>query len=198
MQDFWFYIQLGLVHVLDINAYDHILFLTALTLPFTFRNWRNVVFLATIFTIAHCLSLALSSYELVVVEVGVIEFLIPVTIIITALSNLLYVKSGTNNENIWLHALATAFFGLIHGFGFSNYFKMLMAEEDDKLSPLLGFAVGIEISQVVIILSVLVVSLLFTSLTKLKHTIFVVLFSVLIILLTLPMLIGTFPYSGTL
>ncbi len=197
MQDFWFYIQLGLEHVLDINAYDHILFLTALTVPFTFKNWKNVVVLATIFTIAHCLSLALSSYELVVVEVGVIEFLIPVTIIMTAIFNLLYVKSGANDENIWLHALATAFFGLIHGFGFSNYFKMLMAEEDDKLSPLLGFAVGIEISQVVIILSVLVASLLFTSFTKLKHTIFVILFSVVIILATLPMLIDTFPYGGT-
>lgn len=197
MQDFWFYIQLGLDHVLDVNAYDHMLFLTALTLPFTFKNWKNVVVLATIFTIAHCLSLALSSYEIVVIEVGLIEFLIPVTIVMTAIFNLLYIKSGTNDENIWLHVLATAFFGLIHGFGFSNYFKMLIAEEDDRLSPLLGFAMGIEISQVVIVLSVLLVSFLFTSLTKLKHPIFVTVVSMLIILLTLPILIDTFPYRTT-
>lgn len=195
MQDFWFYIQLGLDHVLDINAYDHILFLTALTLPFTFKSWKNVVLLTTIFTVAHCFSLALSSYELVVVEVELIEFLIPITILMTAVFNLLYVKSGANIENIWLHALATVFFGLIHGFGFSNYFKMLMAEEEDKLSPLLGFALGIEISQSIIVLSILILSLIFAILTKLRHSIFVVILSILIILLTLPMLIQTFAFG---
>ncbi|MGB6152380.1 MAG: HupE/UreJ family protein [Pricia sp.] len=197
MQDFWFYIQLGLGHVLDINAYDHVLFLTALTLPFTFKSWKNVVLLATIFTAAHCLSLALSAYELVVVEVRLIEFLIPVTILMTAIFNLLFVKSGASTENLWLHALATAFFGLIHGFGFSNYFKMLMAEEDDKLSPLLGFAVGIEISQISIVLSVLTLSLIFSSTTKLKHGTFILIFSILVIVLTLPMLLQTFPFGAS-
>lgn len=195
MQDFWFYIKLGLDHVLDINAYDHILFLTALALPFTFKSWKKVVVLATVFTITHCTSLALSAYDLILIDVGLIEFLIPVTIVMTAIFNLLYVKSGAEGNNIWLHGLATAFFGLIHGFGFSNYFKMLMAEEDDKLSPLLGFALGIEISQVIIVFSVLVVSLLVSSLTTVKHAVFVTILSFLIILLTLPMLIETFPFS---
>lgn len=194
MEDFWFYILLGLEHVLDINAYDHILFLMALALPFTFKNWEKVFILATIFTIAHCLSLALSTYEILVVETGLIEFLIPVTILMTAVFNLLYVKSESSNENIWLHAMATAFFGLIHGFGFSTYFKMLMAEEDNKLSPLLGFATGIEISQVTIVFAVLAASLLVTTLLKLRHPIFVVVSSLLIILVTLPLLINTFPY----
>lgn len=195
MQDFWFYIQLGLDHVLDVNAYDHILFLVALALPFTFKSWKKVVLLATVFTITHCISLALSSYDLIVMDAGLIEFFIPVTIVMTAIFNLLYVKSGAEGKNIGLHVIATAFFGLVHGFGFSNYFKMLMAEEDDKLSPLLGFAVGIEISQVIIVLSVLLISLLISSFTKVKHPIFITVFSVLIILLTLPMLIETFPFS---
>lgn len=194
MQDFWFYIQLGLDHVLDLNAYDHMLFLTALILPFTFKKWRAVLILATIFTIAHCLSLVLSSYDVLAVDTGLIEFLIPVTIVMTAVFDLLYVKSGANDQNIWLHALATAFFGLIHGFGFSTYFKMLIADEEDKVWPLLGFATGIEISQVVIVLAILVLSILFTSFTKLKHPTFVLVFSILIILLTIPMLIDTFPY----
>lgn len=195
MQEFWFYIQLGLEHVLDINAYDHILFLVALTLPFTFKNWKNVVVLVTIFTIAHCISLALSSYGLLVVQVRLIEFLIPVTILMTAMFNLLYLKSDRNDKNFWLHALATVFFGLIHGFGFSTYFRMLMAEEDDKLSPLIGFAVGIEISQTVIVLSILTLSIVVTSFTKLKHPVFVLVSSILIILLSLPILIDTFPYG---
>ncbi len=195
MQDFWFYIKLGLDHVLDINAYDHILFLTALAMPFTFKSWKKVVVLATVFTITHCVSLALSSYDVVIIDAGLIEFLIPITIVMTAIFNLLYVKSGAKGDNLWLHALATAFFGLIHGFGFSNYFKMLMAEEDDTLSPLLGFAMGIEISQVIIVLSVLVVSLLVSSFTKMKHSVFITIFSFLIILLTLPMLLKTFPFT---
>src|SRR5680860_44669 len=195
MQDSWFYVKLGLDHVLDINAYDHILFLTALALPFTFKSWKKVVLLATVFTITHCASLALSSYDLVLMDAGLIEFLIPVTIVMTAIFNLLYVKSGAEANNMWLHVLATAFFGLIHGFGFSNYFKMLMAEEDDTLSPLLGFALGIEVSQVIIILSVLIVSLLVSSLTKAKHPVYVAFVSVLIILLTIPILIESFPFT---
>ncbi len=194
MQDFWFYIKLGLDHVLDINAYDHILFLAALALPFTFKSWKKVVVLATVFTTTHCASLALSSYDLVVIDAEFIEFLIPVTIVMTAIFNLLYVKSGAEGDHIGLHVLATAFFGLIHGFGFSNYFKMLMAEEDATLSPLLGFALGIEVSQMIIVLSVLVVSLLVSSLTKAKHPVYVAVVSVLIILLTIPMLIETFPF----
>ena len=195
MQDFWFYIKLGLDHVLDINAYDHILFLAALALPFTFKSWKKVVVLATVFTITHCVSLALSSYDILIMNVGLIEFLIPVTIVMTAIFDLLYVKSGEEGNNIWLHVIATAFFGLIHGFGFSNYFKMLMAEEEDRLTPLLGFAVGIEISQIIIVLSVLLISLLVSSLTKMKHPISIMVFSILIILLTLPMLIETFPFA---
>ncbi|HEA23530.1 MAG TPA: HupE/UreJ family protein [Pricia antarctica] len=195
MEDFWFYIQLGLDHVLDINAYDHVLFLIALALPFTFKSWRTVVFLATLFTIAHCLSLILSSYNVLSVDVALIEFFIPITIVVTAVFNMLYAKLGSNEKNIWPHSVATVIFGLIHGFGFSTYFKMLMAEEHNKLCPLMGFALGIEISQVIIVLSVLILSFFLTSFTKLKHISLVFLLSVLIILLTIPLLIETFPYG---
>ena len=136
MQEFLFYIRLGLDHVLDFGAYDHILFLSALAVPFTFKYWKRVLILATIFTIAHCTSLALSVYEVATVDVGLIEFLIPVTILLTALFNFAYVYKEALDVGLFLHILATAFFGLIHGFGFSNYFKMLMAEEEDKITPL--------------------------------------------------------------
>jgi len=193
MQNLWFYIKLGLNHVLDFSAYDHILFLAALALPFTFKNWKKVVVLATVFTIAHCLSLALSTYDVLVMNVELIEFLIPVTIIITAIFNFFYMNARAEDKSLLLHILATTFFGLIHGFGFSNYFKMIVAEEDDKLFPLLGFATGIEISQMLIVLSVLMLAYFVLSLLKIKQIHFVVISSILIILVTIPMLIRTFP-----
>ncbi|WP_289060080.1 HupE/UreJ family protein [uncultured Zobellia sp.] len=193
MEEFLFYIKMGLEHVLDINAYDHILFLAALAVPFSFKTWKKVVLLATVFTIAHCVSLALSAYGWVNIDVSLIEFLIPVTIMMTAVFNLLYMRKAATVKSMQGHVLATMVFGLIHGFGFSNYFRMLMAEEDNKLVPLLGFAAGIEISQVTIVASVLVLGWVLTTVTKLSKVLFVVITSILIILLTIPMLIRTFP-----
>lgn len=194
MQDFWFYVQLGLHHVLDSSAYDHVLFLSALALPFTFKNWKKVVLLASIFTVAHCLSLVLSVYNIVSVNSNLIEFLIPLTILLTAIFNLVFERSELGKRSIAVHGLATAFFGLIHGFGFSNYFKMLVAGEENKLGPLLGFATGIEIAQVIIVLAVLAMAWLFQSKWGVKHTTFVRVGSVLIIVITIPLVYQTFPW----
>ena len=183
---------MGLDHVLDFSAYDHILFLSALAVPFTFRNWKMVVFLATVFTMTHCLSLFLSVYGLVVMDVGLIEFLIPVTILCTALFNLIYLRTA-EGKWVWPHALETAFFGLVHGFGFSNFFKMLIAGEDQMALPLLGFAGGIELAQVLIVLCMLLVGYVFQSIFKVKRPVFVTVAPILIVLITIPMLIGTFP-----
>ncbi|WP_282048911.1 HupE/UreJ family protein [Maribacter aquivivus] len=194
MQEFWFYIELGLHHVLDVNAYDHILFLTALALPFTFKSWKNVLLLATVFTFTHCLALVFSVYEILVIEASWIEFLIPVTILATAIFNLVDNKAQMDERTIWFHVLATGFFGLIHGFGFSNYFKMMIMGEDDKLAPLLGFAGGIELSQVVIVLLVLILAYVVQSILKVKQSLFIMVGSIVIILVTLPLLYETFPF----
>ncbi|TVZ16333.1 HupE/UreJ family protein [Maribacter sp. MAR_2009_72] len=194
MQDFWFYIQLGLQHVLDINAYDHILFLSALALPFTFKSWKKVLLLATVFTITHCLALVLSVFELIVVNAGYIEFLIPVTILATALYNLFILKDDNDGKTIWFHLLSTGIFGLIHGFGFSNYFKMMVMGEDEKLMPLLGFAGGIELSQVLIVMMVLVLAFVLQSILNVKQRLFIAVGSMLIIFITLPLLYATFPF----
>ena len=193
MDNFWFYTQLGLSHVLDTGTYDHILFLAALAAPFTYKSWKKIVILATIFTIAHCTSLSLSAYGLVTVNAIWIEFLIPVTILFTALFNLYHSKKDLDQRNMVIHSAATTFFGLIHGFGFSNFFRMLMAEEDEKLSPLLGFATGIEIAQVLVILCVLLLAYLFYSL-NLKKWLFTAILSLLIIIVTIPLLVNTFPW----
>ena len=194
IQEFWFYVQLGLHHVLDINAYDHILFLTALALPFTFKSWKNVLLLATVFTITHCLALVLSVYELLTINVSWIEFLIPVTIFLTAIFNIIYSNGQKDNKQIWFHVLATGFFGLVHGFGFSNYFKMMIMGEDNKIGPLFGFASGIEVSQVIIVMLVLVLAFVMQSIFKVKQRLFIWVGSILIMLITIPLLYQTFPF----
>lgn len=193
METFWFYIQLGLNHVLDFGAYDHILFLAALAAPFTFKGWKQILILATVFTGAHCTSLFLAVFQLAVVPVQIIEFLIPVTIAITALSNIFYHTTDRALTANWrLHIGATTFFGLIHGFGFSNYFTMLMAAEEEKLGPLFGFAAGIEVAQVLIIFFVLGIAFSAQSVFKIKKQALVLIFSILILLITIPLLIATF------
>ncbi|MDF4220019.1 HupE/UreJ family protein [Maribacter sp. M208] len=194
MQEFWFYIKLGLQHVLDINAYDHILFLAALALPFTFKSWKNVLLLATVFTFTHCLALVFSVYEVLVIDASYIEFLIPVTIVSTALFNLVESRDRKDDKAIWFHVLVTGIFGLVHGFGFSNYFKMMIMGEEDKFAPLLGFAGGIELSQVVIVLLVLMLAYVVQTIFKVKQSLFVMVGSILIILITLPLIYETFPF----
>lgn len=194
MAEFWFYCKLGLNHVLNLDAVDHILFLSALALPFTFIRWKKVLVLATLFTLAHCFSLALSVYGIVHADTGFIEFLIPLTILLTAIINVINIGK-LRVSNSWLLQLgATAFFGLIHGFGFSNYFNMLMAGEADKTVPLLGFATGIEVSQVFIIFGVLTLAQLLVGTFKLKSAVFVWIGSAVVAVLTIPMLAGTYPW----
>ncbi|ADY29422.1 MULTISPECIES: HupE/UreJ family protein [Cellulophaga] len=194
MEQFLFYIGLGLEHVLDLSAYDHILFLTALAIPFSFKDWKNVLLLATVFTVAHCFSLGLSSYGYVTPDVSLIEFLIPVTIFITALFNIYAAKNKQTLASVKLHVIATAFFGLVHGFGFSNYFKMLMAEEDNKFTPLLGFATGIEMSQILILILALALTFVVVNLCKVKQWLYAIIASVIVLAITIPMLLDTFPY----
>jgi hypothetical protein len=193
MYDFWFYCKLGINHVLDWGAYDHVLFLSALTAPFTFKYWKKVVVLATLFTIAHCLSLIFSAYDIINVDVELIEFLIPLTILLTAFFNIAQVFLVPGKNKAYLLEFATTFFGIIHGFGFSNYFNMLVSEEEEKIGPLLGFASGIEISQIIIIFSILTLAFIMQNKFGMKRSVFTVLISSAIVLLTIPMLINSWP-----
>ena len=170
MNDLLFYTDLGFFHVLDLAGYDHVLFLTALALPFTFSQWKKVFWLSTLFTLAHCFSLALAAFGIVNIDSDLVEFLIPVTILITALFNLYIERRGDSIARAFrLDLLTTAFFGLIHGLGFSNYFRMLMAGEDEKSGPLIGFAVGIELAQLLVLLFVLTLTYAVLEWLKIKR-----------------------------
>jgi hydrogenase/urease accessory protein HupE len=145
--------------VLDFSAYDHILFLIVLAVVFSFHQWKKVLWLVTLFTIGHSVTLALSAYGVLKIRMDLIEFLIPLTIFITGIVNVFTAKkSSSGKQNINL--IFAVFFGLIHGLGFSNYFKMMVGKEEDKLFPLIEFALGIETAQIIIVLGILILGVL--------------------------------------
>lgn len=159
MSEFWLYFKIGLDHVLDINGYDHVLFLIALTVPYAFKDWKRVLLLVTLFTVGHTLALVLSVYEVIIIKAALVEFLIPITILITALFHLFTAGKSGKKESITFVAFVTLFFGVIHGLGFSNYFKSILpGSASDKLVPLLEFALGIEAAQIIVVLVVLILS----------------------------------------
>ena len=183
METIRFYLELGIFHVLDLDGYDHVLFMIALAIPYAFKSFLRLLLLATAFTAAHTTSLALAAFNIFKIDAGLIEFLIPVTIALTALYNLLLGESSNEKSRPTIPLIATVFFGLIHGFGFSNYFKMIMGGEDEKATALLGFTLGIEVAQLIVISITLALSALLTLTLREKRPIAVRLISAAILLL---------------
>ena len=150
MTSFELYFKLGLQHILDLQGFDHILFILALCAVYVARDWVKILLLVTAFTLGHSLTLALATFEVVQIRSEVIEFLIPVTIAFTALATLIKPKPNSG-KGIQLNYLLALFFGLIHGMGFSNYLRSLLGKEASIWQPLLAFNVGLEIGQIVIV-----------------------------------------------
>ncbi len=190
MSEFWVYFQIGLHHVLDIQAYDHVLFMMALVLPFTFKDWKRLLFSVTLFTIGHTAALLLSVYEILVIKASIVELLIPITILITAIFNLFTIGKTNRKENLNLIFLITLFFGIIHGLGFSNYFKTLLGgSSNSKLIPLLEFALGIEGAQITVVLAMLIVAYGVQSLFKFSRRDWILVGSAFIIGVVVPMIL---------
>ncbi|HCQ14551.1 HupE/UreJ family protein [Flavobacterium sp.] len=192
MSEFWIYFKIGLNHVLDINGYDHVLFLIALTVPYAFKDWSRVLILVTIFTIGHTLALMLSVFNIVTVQANIVEFLIPITILITAFFNLFTAGKSSKQESITFVGAVTLFFGIIHGLGFSNYFKeILPGKPTDKLVPLLEFALGIEAAQIIVVLAVLVLSFIVQTLFRFNKRDFTLVMSAFVIGVVIPLIIDS-------
>lgn len=189
MNEFWIYFKLGLTHVLDYNAYDHVLFLTVLVAAYTFYEWKNVVGLVTVFTIGHTISLILASYDIVNVSSSIIEFLIPITIFITALYNL-FTAGKNNNSRISILYATTLFFGIIHGLGFSSFFLSTTGSKGVEILRLLEFALGIEAAQLIVVLVVLILAFIFQSIFKFSKRDWTLVISSIVIGLVIPMLIA--------
>jgi hypothetical protein len=152
MNDFWLYFQLGKDHILDYaNGYDHILFVIALCALYQLRDWKQVLVLITAFTLGHSLTLALSTLEIISVKAELIEFLIPVTIFITAVSNIFKNEDVLSGRAMQINYFYAAFFGLIHGLGFSNYLKAILGKSQGIVSQLFAFNIGLEFGQIIIV-----------------------------------------------
>ena len=192
MSEFWIYFKIGLNHVLDINAYDHVLFLIPLMIPYTFKDWKRVLLLVSLFTIGHTLALILSVYSVIYVNPTLIEFLIPITILITAFYTLFTAgKNFKNNGNLSFMGVTTLFFGVIHGLGFSNYFKSILpGNASDKLIPSLEFAVGIESAQLIVVFVVLILAYVVQTFFRFSKKDWALVMSAFVIGVVLPMIIG--------
>ena len=165
MEKFLFYFDLGFDHVLDIAGLDHFYFLVALSLPFTFRNWRKLLLWVSVFTLGHSLSLLVTHFDWIKIDATLVEFLIPLTICITCLS-ILFQKQHSHLQGSWINMI-TLFFGLVHGFGFGRYFKMI-ASEGEAILGLLEFALGVEFAQIFIVIFVLLINRLVITFLKIE------------------------------
>ncbi|MEM8984274.1 MAG: HupE/UreJ family protein [Pseudomonadota bacterium] len=151
MHPFAFYLQLGFEHISNLAGFDHILFLVALCAVYRIEQWKNIVILVTAFTIGHSITLALAAFGTVTISSEVIEFLIPTTILLTAVHNVVSRSAGDTRSGMgWTYAMAL-FFGFIHGMGFSNYFRALLMGDSSIAVPLAAFNIGIELGQLLVV-----------------------------------------------
>jgi hypothetical protein len=190
MSEFWIYLEIGLRHVLDPSAYDHVLFLIALTVPYAFKDWKRLLLLVSIFTIGHTLALLLSVFDVIIIKGNLVEFLIPITILIVAFFNLFTAGKSSKNESISVVVFITLFFGIIHGLGFASYFKSLLGgSPQSKLLPLSEFALGIEAAQIIVVFIVLILSYIVQTFFRFSKRDWTLVMSSFIIGVVLPMII---------
>jgi hypothetical protein len=159
--EFVLYLRLGFHHIADLAGYDHILFVTALAIPYTRQDWRRLALLVTAFTLGHSITLALATWRVVAVPSALVEALIPATIVATAATSWRAGTPGHEHEPVTVgRYLTAAAFGLIHGLGFSTYLRSLLGGEESIALPLLAFNLGLEIGQLLILGAVLAVGAL--------------------------------------
>ncbi len=171
MGDLGFYFRFGWDHIISRDAFDHLLFVLALSAIYLVGNWKQVLILVTAFTIGHSLTLALSVYDLVRVSSGWVEFLIPCTIIVTALFN--FFLSDYHPRSLRLNYFLALFFGLIHGLGFANTIRFTLMGSGSIGWSLFGFNIGLEAGQIVVVTVILLASYLVVGLAGLNRKIWV-------------------------
>ncbi len=191
MQDFGFYFNIGWTHIISKDALDHQLFIAALAAIYVIKDWKQVLILVTAFTIGHSLTLALSVLDVIWFNPTVVEILIPLTIVITALFNLTQKKFTPRSVRI-NYGLALVF-GLIHGMGFANTIRFLMADDQSIGWSLFGFNVGLEAGQIVVVIAFLLLAYLFINILKVQRRDWVIFISAGVFSLALKMIFERLP-----
>jgi len=192
MQDLIFYLKLGWEHIISLDALDHQLFVLALVAVYTSKDWKKILILVTAFTIGHSLTLALSILDVVRLPSNWVEFLIPLTIVLTAAGNIAMKnkKQAQNKTNYYL----ALFFGLIHGLGFANTARVMMAKSQSIAVPLLGFNIGLEIGQIVIVIAILILLFILLNLFKINKKDWILFISSGVFALALKMTLERIPF----
>ena len=190
MDDIMMYFSIGWAHIISIDALDHILFVVALSAIYLFRDWKKVLILVTAFTIGHSLTLALSVYDIVRINNHLVEFLIPVTILITAVFN--FFQKDFSHQKLQLNYFFALFFGLIHGLGFANSIRFMLAKSESIGWPLLSFNLGLEAGQIVIVFLILLLCYFSVTLLKLPRKWWVYLLSSVALIFSIQMIVERF------
>ena len=167
MSDFSFYFELGWEHIMSWDALDHLLFIAVLSAIYLLSDWKQVLILVTAFTIGHSLTLALSVLDIIRFPADWVEFLIPCTIVFTAVANLF--QHQFSKRTIRINYLLALVFGLVHGMGFANTIRFMLANDQDILLPLLGFNIGLEIGQIVVVSILLLIAHLAVNILKVNR-----------------------------
>ena len=174
LSEFLVFLRLGFEHIADIRGYDHILFIVALCAGYELRHWKKLLVLVTAFTVGHSITLALATLRIITINDALVEFLIPLTIFITGVLNIVFSspEGGGLVEGRRVRGLKYFLalgFGLIHGMGFSNFLRALLGGEEGIALPLFSFNVGLELGQICILLAVLVFTFLVVRLARMRR-----------------------------
>lgn len=192
MQDFLFYLNLGWEHIISLDALDHQLFVLALITVYSFNDLKKILILVTAFTIGHSITLALSTFDIIRINSAWVEFLIPLTIVLTSLNNILIrnKKKSQNNANYYLALI----FGLIHGMGFANTARVMIAKSQSIAVPLLGFNIGLELGQIAIVFGILMILFILLKVFKVNQKDWVLFVSSGVFALSLKMTLERIPF----
>ena len=169
MNLFSLFFKMGIQHIVDYSSYDHILFIITLCGVYIISQWKHIIILVTAFTIGHTITLALSTLNIIVISSALVEFLIPLTIFITSIANIVSKETNFSKKLHKIKYVTALFFGLIHGLGYSNYLKSMLGFEDNIVVPLFSFNIGLELGQLIIVCSILVLSFFFIKILNLPR-----------------------------
>ena len=190
MSEFWIYFEKGLRHILNLFVCNHILFLIAITVPYTFKDWKRLLLLIFIFTVGHTMALLLSVFGVIIIKGNLLEFLIPTTILLMAFFNLFNAGKSSKHASVNLVGFVTLFFGILHGLGFAGYFKSILGgSSQSKVQPIVEFALGIASSQVIVVFAILILSYSVQTVFRFSKRDWILVMSSFVIGVVLPMII---------
>ena len=192
MKDFIFYFKIGWFHIMSTAATDHLFFIAVLAIIYSFADWRKVLVLITAFTIGHAITLFLSVLELINLNIDWVEFLIPCTILVTAMMNLLFQKQQVASHAIQ-YGMALGF-GLIHGLGYANYIRMILSADQQLIWGLFSFNLGLEAGQIVVVCLVLLTVWVSSRIHSKAHMRWVSFVSAFVLFFALKLALERFPF----